>query len=153
MRRLISLLLLSGSLLGACASYPDYRAQRLEALPQHYKQFDARLGWEVLPADGGTVVRGVVKNVRYFQMRNLEIWVAKLDAKGKVAARGMTFILPTDLRLDESADFTVEIPAAVAAGDRLRFTYKYYGSDGGNGVFGDGGTNWMQSFETVVPAR
>lgn len=152
MRRLTAVLLLFGALLGACASHPDYRAQRLVELPQHYKQFDAILGWEVLPADGSTIVQGVVKNVRYFQMRNLEIWVAKLDAKGKVVARGMTFILPSELGLDQSADFSVKIPAAVTAGDRLRFTYKYFGSDG-NGVFGNGGTNWMQSFETVVPAR
>lgn len=153
MRRVATIFLMLSALLSACASYPDYRQQRLESLPQHYKQFDLLMGWEVGAADGTTVVQGVVKNVRYFMMRDLEIWVAQLDSKGKVAARGMTFIIPTDLRLDQSADFAIKIPAAVAAGDRLRFTYKYWGSDGGSGVRGDGGTNWMQSFETVVPAR
>lgn len=152
MRRVATVFLMLSALLGACASYPDYRQQRLASLPQHYKQFDVIMGWEVGAADGATVVQGVVKNVRYFMMRDLEIWVAQLDSKGKVAARGMTFIIPSDLRLDQSADFTIKIPAAVAAGDRLRFTYKYSGSDGGHGVFGNGGTNWMQSFETVVPA-
>jgi hypothetical protein len=153
MKRLAITMLLLSALFGACASYPDYRQQRLESLPQHYKQFDVVMGWEVTAADGATVVQGVVRNVRYFMMRDLEIWVAQLDSKGKVAARGMTFIMPSDLRLDQSADFTIKIPKTVAAGDRLRFTYKYRGSDGGNGVFGDGGTNWMQSFQTVVPAR
>lgn len=152
MRRLSILLLILSALLGACASYPNPQQVRLAALPQHYKQFDVLLGWEVKPADNGTIVQGVVKNIRYFRMRNLEIWVAQLDANGKVLARGMTFIIPSELGLDESSDFTVKIPAAVTAGDRLRFTYKYSGSDGGEHGLGDG-TPWMQSFDTTIPAK
>ncbi|QWV92442.1 hypothetical protein KP004_14680 [Geomonas oryzisoli] len=152
MRRLRPIFLMLFVLLGACATYPDLQQQRMAALPQHYKQFDVLMGWEVKPADGSTIVQGVVKNVRYFRMRNLEIWASQLDSRGKVMVQGMTFIVPSELGLDESADFTIKIPAALAAGDRLRITYKYFGNDGGTHGMGDG-TNWMQSFETVVPAR
>lgn len=152
MRRPTAILLLIAALLSACATYPDPRQQRLQAMPQRYSQFDIVMGWEVKPSDGGAVVQGMVKNVRYYMMRGLEIWVAPLDPAGKEITRSVTYIIPSDLPLDRSADFTVKLPVPVTAGDRLRFTYKYWGSDGGDGAKGDG-MNWMQSFITVVPAR
>jgi len=150
MRRPISALLLMISLLAGCAAYPDTERMRLETLPQHYSQFDLVMGWDIRVQDGQTVLDGVVRNVRYYMMRDLEIWVALLDDRRKVAARGMTFIIPSDLGMDQSAPFTVKLPVAVNPGDRLRFTYKYRGSDGGDGM--ERGLDWMQSFETVVPA-
>ncbi|WP_224981168.1 FxLYD domain-containing protein [Geomonas agri] len=148
MRQLRPIFLILFLLLGACATDPDVHQQRMAALPQHYKQFDVLMGYEVIPANGSTVVQGVVKNVRYFQMRDLEIWAVQLDDQGRVRARGMTFIIPTELEQDESADFRIKIPVQLAAGDRLRITYKYFGYDGGSRGLGD--TNWMQSFETTV---
>ncbi|WP_129127948.1 hypothetical protein [Geomonas oryzae] len=152
MRRPTVILLLAVALLSACATYPDPQQQRLQAMPQRYSQFDLVMGWEVKPSDGGTVVQGMVKNVRYFMMHGLEIWVAPLDSAGKEITRNVSYIIPNDLPIDRSADFTVKLPVPVTAGERLRFTYKYLGSDGGDGAKGDG-TNWMQSFVTVVPAR
>lgn len=152
MRRPTIILLLAAALLSACATYPDPQQQRLQSMPQRYSQFDLVMGWEVKPSDGGTVVQGMVKNVRYYMMRGLEIWVAPLDSAGKEITRSVTYIIPNDLLLDQSADFTVKLPVHVTAGERLRFTYKYFGSDGGDGARG-GGMDWMQSFVTVVPAR
>lgn len=151
MRPLISLLLLLLALTCGCATTaPDYR-QRLEALPEHYQQFDLVMGWETRIDGGETVVEVVVRNVRYFLMRDLEIWVALLDPQGKAVQREVSFIIPTDLKLDESAPFSVRLPMAVRPGDRLRFTYKYRGSDGGDGL--ERGIAWMQSFERVVVPR
>lgn len=151
MTRHFGLFLLLLALVTGCATYPDPNRQRLLSLPQHYAQFDLVMGWETRRENTGTIVEGVVKNVRYYMMRDLEIWVSLLDDRGKVAARGMTFILPSDLELDRYAPFTVRVPAAADPGDRLRFTYKYRGSDGGDGL--ERGLDWMQSFEAVVPAR
>lgn len=151
MRRLIALFLLLGTLAAGCATAaPNYR-QRLEALPEHYQQFDLAMGWETRIEGGETVVEGVVRNLRYFLMRDLEIWVALLDPQGKPAQREASFIIPSDLKLDESAPFSVRLPLAVKPGDRLRFTYKYRGSDGGDGL--ERGMPWMQSFERVVAPR
>ena len=150
MKRAMSLFILTISLLAGCATYPDTDRVRLESLPQRYSQFDLVMGWETRVQSGETVLDGVVRNVRYYMMRDLEIWVALLDERGKVMARGMTFIIPSDLGMDKSAPFTVKLPVAVAPGDRLRFTYKYRGSDGGDGR--ERGVEWMQSFESVVPA-
>ena len=150
MRRTMSLFILTISLLAGCATYPDTDRVRLESLPQRYSQFDLVMGWETRVQSGETVLDGVVRNVRYYMMRDLEIWVALLDERGKVVARGMTFIIPSDLGMDKSAPFTVILKVAVDPGDRLRFTYKYRGSDGGDGM--ERGLDWMQSFESVVPA-
>jgi hypothetical protein len=58
------------------------------------------------------------------------------------------------LNLDDSAEFSLKLPVPVAPGTKLRFTYKYRPSEGGGRPGGlEAGTPWMQSFETVVPAR
>lgn len=154
MKRFIPLVFTLAALLGACATYPDTMAQRMASLPQHYSQFDLQLGWQTTVADGRTRVEGVAKNVRYFVMYDLEIWVALLDRKGDVVARSVSFVIPSELGLDRSADFNLKLPVAASPGDRLRFTYKYKGSDGGDGARGGlSRTDWMQSFETVVPPQ
>lgn len=150
MKRTLSILAVMTSLLAACASSPDLHRMRLETLPQRYSQFDLVMAWETRNEGDRTVIEGVARNVRYYMMRDLEIWVRLLDREGKVAARAMTFIIPSDLGLDQSAPFAVTLPVAVTPGDRLRFTYRYRGSDGGDGL--ERGIDWMQSFESVVPA-
>jgi len=149
MRRILILVMMS-ALLGACATYPDIDQQRLETLPQRYSQFDLTLAWETRVAEGKTIIDGVVKNVRYHLMHDLEVWVSVLDPAGKVVEQSMTFIIPLQLGMDETAPFTVKLPYAVAPGTRLRFTYKYRGDDGGDG-FTSG--QWIQSFDALVPAR
>jgi hypothetical protein len=155
MAKRIAVFALAALLTAGCATYHDTSRERLQALPQHYSQFDLVMGWETKLVNGKTVVDGVVKNVRYAAMYDLEIWVAVLDPRGKEKSRSVSYLIPRQLNLDESADFSVKLPVAVAPGTRLRFTYRYRGSEGGEGI-GSGlerGTNWMQSFEAVVPAR
>jgi len=154
-RRTLMLIMIS-ALLGACATYPDPDRERLETLPQRYSQFDLIVAWETRVADGNTIVDGVVRNVRYHVMYDLEIWVSVLDPAGKVAARSVSFIIPTQLNMDQVAPFQVKLPVTVEPGTKLRFTYKYRGSEGGDDGFAIGlgrGTDWMQSFDAVVPAR
>ena len=156
MIRRLCMLVLTAALLGACATtYHDTSRERLETLTQRYSQFDLVLAWETKVVGGNTVVDGVVKNVRYAAMYDLEIWVAVLDPAGKAMARSVSFVIPRQLNLDESAEFGLKLPVAVAPGTKLRFTYRYRGSEGGEG-FGGGlerGPNWMQSFDAVVPQR
>jgi hypothetical protein len=145
---------MTAALLGSCASYPNTTKIRLETLPQHYSQFDVRLAWETKTAGNQTVVDGVAKNVRYAYMYDLEIWVAVLNNAGKVVARSVSFVIPRQLNQDEAAEFSLKLPVAAPPGTRLRFTYQYRGSDGGDSRgFGEGGTPWMQSFESVVSDR
>jgi len=144
-------LILIAAFLGACATYHDTSSQRLPALPQHYSQFDVQMGWETRPIGEHTVVDGVVKNVRYAYMYDLEVWVAVLDSKGKELARSVSFIIPQQLYLNQTAPFSVKLPVSAPSGTRLRFTYEYLGSDGGDNHLGGGGARWVQSFQAVVP--
>jgi hypothetical protein len=155
MFRRVLILALAAVLIGGCQTYHDNSRARLEMLPERYSQFDLTLAWETKVLDGKTQVDGVVKNVRYAYMYDLEIWVAVLDAAGKPGKRSVSYIIPRQLNLDETAEFSLKLPEVVEPGTKLRFTYRYRGSEGGAGP-GSGferGTNWMQSFEAVVPAR
>ena len=153
LRRLL-ILTLTAALLGACSAYHPSSRQHPDSMAQHYAHFDLVLGWDLKVAGDTTQVDGVVKNVRYLYMNDLEIWVAALDPAGKTVARSVSYVIPLQLGMDDTAQFSLKLPVAVAAGSRLRFTYKYLGSDGGGGPEGGGGgSNWWQSFDSVVPAR
>jgi len=132
-------------MMSGCATYRSDNLERMQTLPQHYAQFDLNLAWDVKPVDGSTVIDGLVENIRYYEMDELEIWVLSLDSEGKVVHRAADFVYR--LRKNEIGQFTLKIPRP-APGSKLRFTYSYIGSDGG----GDsGGVKWIQSFESEVP--
>jgi hypothetical protein len=92
----------------SCATYRSDNADRMQTLPQHYAEFDLKLAWEVKPDGSSTVIDGVVKNIRYYQMDELEIWVLSLDAEGKVVHRAADFVY--SLKENEVAQFTLSFP-------------------------------------------
>jgi hypothetical protein len=141
---------LFGMLLCGFSSLSDELKERLQKMPQHYENFDVKMGWSVVADTGATTVSGVLKNVRYATMEEIEIWVAVLDSSGKVVKRSVDNVVPRRIDRDDVAAFRVVVPVAAAPGTRLQFTYKYLGFDGG-GNDGDG-TGWMQSFEVTVPS-
>ena len=151
MMRIIGMLLVAAVLAG-CASYSSGDRERMGSLPQHYSQFDLKMAWEVNPTENGTLVTGEVQNLRYAFMEGIEVWVAVVEASGKLGKSSVSYIIPTRLNQDEIAPFSVTLPVRVEPGTRLRFTYKYRGSDGGDSD-GGGAGDWMQSFEAVVPDR
>lgn len=156
MGRRIFVVILMSALLSACTAYRDTSGQKLDTLTQRYTQFDLVLAWETTVQGGKTLVDGAVKNVRYAYMNELEIWVAVLDPAGKVLARSVSYVIPSQLSMDETAGFSMTLPMAVTPGTRLRFTYMYRGSDVGSGPEaggGGGGIVWMQSFDAVVPTH
>jgi hypothetical protein len=129
-----------------CATYRSDNAERMQTLPQRYSELDLKLAWEVKQVGDSTVIDGVVKNIRYYQMDELEIWVLSLDAEGKVVHRAADFVY--SLKENEVAQFTLKIPR-LASGSRIRFMYRYIGIEGG----GDSrdSLSWRQSFDSVVP--
>jgi hypothetical protein len=133
-------------ILGGCASYRDAYQERFDSLPQHYSQFDLKMAWEMKVMDSGTAIDGMVKNIRYFEMDGIEIWVSLLDGSGKTLGRSMTFIIPRSLSKDDQVPFSITVPARAVPGTRLRFTYSYLASEGM-----DERMFWMQSFEAAVP--
>lgn len=143
-------LLLAGALflLGGFTSLPDRLKEQLKTSPQHYAQFDVTMGWDVTADNGKTAINGVIQNIRYATMEDIEIWVASVDANNKTVNRSVGYVIPRILERDALAPFSVTLPTMAAPGTKLVFTYKYKGSDDGGSD--GGGTNWMQSFESVV---
>lgn len=133
-------------LLNGCVTYRNDSLERMQTLPQHHSQFDAKLAWQVKSDGSSTVIEGVVQNIRYYEMDELEIWVFVLDAKGKEVYHAADFVY--SLKEHEAAQFMLKMPLS-ASGTRLRFLYRYTGLDGG-GESG-GASKWSQSFETNVP--
>ncbi|KAB0663917.1 hypothetical protein F6V25_15790 [Oryzomonas japonica] len=135
-------------LLGGFTSLPDRLREQLKTSPQHYSQFDVNMGWDVKAEKGITAINGVIQNVRYATMEDIEIWVSSIDASGKVVSRSVGYVIPRTLEKDGLTTFGVTLPTMAAPGTKLIFTYKYSGSDDGGSD--GGGTKWMQSFESIV---
>jgi hypothetical protein len=148
MVRFLGILVLLMISLGGCASYPDANRERLLSLPQHYRQFDAALAWQVKSAGSQTLIDGEFRNIRYEFMENVEVWVAVHDAAGKTVARSVSYLIPHQVKRDEIVPFSLGLPVAVSPGTKLVFTYKYSGTDGGD----DKGGDWSQTFSAQVPA-
>jgi hypothetical protein len=146
MVRLISTLMLALLVLAGCATYPDVDRERLKTLPQHYSQFDVDVAWQVRSVGSQTTVDGELKSLRYQFMNDVEIWVAVLDAEGHTVARSVSYLIPYEIKINEVVPFSLRLPVAVAPGTRLRFTYNYSGSDGGD----DKGGYRTQSFDSQV---
>jgi len=134
-------------LLGGCATYPDVNQERLVSLPQHYSQFDVDLAWQVKSNAGQATIDGELKNKRFEYMDDIEVWVAVLDPAGKTMAKSVSYINPHELKRGEISPFGLRLPVPAPPGTKLRFTYKYSGTDGGE----DKGSFGVQSFDTTVP--
>ena len=132
--------------LAGFTSVSDQLKARMEQMPQHYSQFDVKIGWAVTGGNSATTINGIIKNVRYAMMDDIEIWVSLLDAKGNQLARSVDYVIPNRLDRDDVAPFTINLPTAAPKNAKLIFTYKYVGNDGGED--GGGSANWLQSFES-----
>jgi hypothetical protein len=134
------------TIVNGCATPGNFNQERMQALPQKYSQFDAKLAWEIKSIGDSTVVDGVVQNIRYYEMDELEIWISELDDKGKDVHRAAAFI--NSLRENETGQFSVALPR-VKPGTKLRFLYHYVGHDGG--TESGSASRWSQAFEASVP--
>jgi hypothetical protein len=143
MKKLFVLIIAVAVLTGFMSVSNELKA-KMEQMPRHYSQFDAKIGWAVTSGNTGTTINGIIKNVRYARMENIEVWVSLFDANGKLLARSVDYVIPTRLVRDDLAPFTILLSSAAPTDGKLIFTYKYVGEDGGDN---GGDTAWMQSFE------
>jgi hypothetical protein len=131
---------------GGCATYRDVNHEKLSSFSQHYEQFDLKMAWNVKAEGDKTILDGVITNVRYNRIYDLELRVAALDNEGKTAAHSIFTM--NELKRDDTVPFSTIVAMPATPGTKLRFTYRYKSSDGG----GMSGEDWMQSFETIIPA-
>ena len=133
-------------IISGCATVVNINQERFNTLPQHYSQFDLKIAWQTKTTDSGINIDGLVKNVRYFEMNDVEVWVSVLDGSGKTLGRSTSFFIPSSLRENEIASFNLSVPVRANAGTKLQFTYRYIAPEEN-----DGSGYWMQSFEVAGP--
>ena len=146
MLKKLCILMTAVAVLAGFSSVSDQLKSRMAQMPQHYSQFDMKMGWAVTGNNSATTINGIIENVRYATMEDIEVWASLVDAKGKLLARSVDYIIPNRLERDDFASFTIILPKIAPTDAKLMFTYKYIGSDGG-GHDADA-TSWMQSFES-----
>lgn len=149
MKNVRGVLVLLIALLAGCAGTGQLNRTQIESLPYHYRQFDVDLGYQISSLGSQTLVDGALKSLRYQYMDDIEVWVAALDQTGRPVAKGVSYLVPHELRIGEVAAFSVKLPVVVLPGSKLRFTYRYSASDGGDAK----GEERLQSFDAVVPTR
>jgi hypothetical protein len=131
-------------LIGGCSTiHPDaLRREQFEKLSQKYSQFDLKMAWDNKVSDHDIIVAGVVRNVRWFQVESLEIWVSLIAPDGSVLAKDVDLIKPGPLKLGEMASFLIRLRAKPVPGSKLQFSYKYSAIENN-----EQSMTWMQSFE------
>lgn len=135
------------SINGCCAvSYKDNYRNQLANAPQHYSQFDIELAWETKVEDSKTTINGVVKNIRYAYMNNLEISVSAINDKAKTVEKSLCYVIPQQLKQDDITTFSMTFPVKLEPGTKLSFSYQYEANEGN-----DEAMQWMQSFDSKVP--
>jgi hypothetical protein len=127
-----------------CAAHQEVTRNKPAVLSQSHAQFDLQIAWDVSTGGTGTRIDGVIRNVWSAQIEELELRVEVLDSAGKTVARAADHVSRT-LGVNETAPFSLRLPGRFGNGAKLVFTYRY--------VPGGGDTDqWMQSFETSIPA-
>lgn len=129
--------------ISGCSSVSGHLREQMSGLPGQYASFDLKLGWEVKKVGDQLFVDGIVKNVRYAYVEDLEIWVSPKDRNGNSLAPPASDFIQGNLRLDDYAGFSLKLPATTTPVATLVFTYRYTGLDGGED---GGGIPWMNSF-------
>ena len=116
--------------------------QPFAGLPYRYNSFDLKVAWKVEPTRQGLAVDGVLKNVRYARMDDLDVTVSLLDPRQRVLAKARTFIIPRSANLDEYRNFDLVLEnVTLKKGDLFRFDIHYVAVDDHDSTL-----NWYTTF-------
>jgi hypothetical protein len=132
MSRFLVRLLLAALLIAAagCASTQTAKYQPFTGYPFRHNGFDVKQAWKTTPTPRGLAVEGVLKNVRYPYMEDVELTVSLVRDRSKVIAQDSFFVRGT-LGNDQYCNFaTLLKEVTVAAGDQLRFSIAYRAVEG-----------------------
>jgi hypothetical protein len=153
MSRFMTLMVLAAMFFSpiGCASLQAPKPKPFAGLPFRHNGFDFKKAWKATPSPQGVVVQGVLKNIRYLRVEEVEITVSIQRKGDKIIAEDTTFLLGV-IDKDEYRDFALVLKNASAyPGDLIHFLIKYRAIDGGS-TYG-----WTSDFTadavTGVPIR
>lgn len=140
-KSLILLLIIAG--MPACASLKSSQNDPMAQFPYRHNAYDLIVAWNSLQTEHGTIIDGLIKNVRYPEVRDIDLTVKVFDPKGSLLSKGSFLLVPAPLSMYESAPFIVKLPdAPLAKGNVIEFIMRYHGNDGYRNNF-----DWLTSFK------
>lgn len=123
---LVSLLLVQVG----CASVQTRRPKPFAAFPYRHNGFDFKQAWKASQTPEGLAVDGVLKNIRYFRVENLQVSVS-VHRKQRQVSPEETYFISGNMEREEYRDFGVMLKqVTVAPGDQLHFVISYNALDG-----------------------
>lgn len=128
--------------LTACASTNVAKPSPAAGYTFRHDDFDFRYAWKTSRSGEGLRIDGLIKNIRYPQIEDLDVTVSLLNKGRDVISEGVSFPVPQLMNKNDYRSFDVVFkdvnPSEV---DQLRFRVGYRASDGGTlGII------WKSSF-------
>lgn len=112
--------------------------------PYRHSDFDYKVAWKTTPSDGGVSISGLLKNIRYPFIDQVDVTIFLLGPNHKVRARKTALPVPQQSRQNDVVSFAVKLNnVSFNQGDTLAFAIHYNGSEGGGG---GGGVDWQSTF-------
>jgi hypothetical protein len=94
--------------------------------PHHQSAFDLQVGWKSVVSGTDLYIEGVLRNVRFFQVYDLDVTVYLYDRNGSLKARGGDLPVPVPVSQGDAAEFRVALgPVAISPGDQLEIKVIY----------------------------
>jgi len=140
LRRFIWLVLVA--LITGCTAMQAPIRNAIAEYPFRHEAFDFITSWKTTKSGENVAVDGVVKNLRLFQVSDIQLWVKVLNKSKKIKTEESTLLLPVYLGTDESLPFNVTLKnVGFDQGDMLNFVILYRVDDDSKSSF-----TWLSSF-------
>lgn len=110
--------------------------------PYRYSSFDIKVEWNTVQSGNTLVVNGLIKNVRYTQIEDIDVTISLLDKEKKEVSSGGALPIPIVLKSYDSEPFSAPLKGAgIQPGSALQFVIRYRVNEGGTDNY-----TWMTSF-------
>jgi hypothetical protein len=145
-----AILMLVAAVLTGCMGTAGYRDPGNPVdFPYHQSAYDLQVGWKPVLSGTDLHIEGVLRNVRFFQVRDLDVTVYLYDRNGILKGKGGDLPLPVPVAQGDVAEFDVKLgTVTISPGDRLEFKVIYYDLDGDRG-----GDMKVRYFSAPAPLR
>ena len=130
--------------LAACGTLQGVQQSPAADFPFRHNAFDLKVAWKTSRFDKGLAIDGILKNVRYQQINDVEVTVSVIDKDNRVLGSDRTLVLPYPINMGDYVPFDLTVRNVVPErGDEFQFLIKYRAYDGGPGTF-----TWLSRFRT-----
>jgi len=117
--------------LAGCATSSAMKQNPADNFSFKHRDFDLRYAWKTAQTEKGVSIDGLIKNVRYNNIDNIEIRISLLDKAHKVIAEGVAFPVPQKIQLGDYRNFGILLKhAKLSDADQIRFLVNYSASEG-----------------------